>query len=47
MPLSRTYTPATHHSRLGDEFYDVVKAADFPAHILRYRNDDVLSLIHI
>ncbi|RFD18803.1 YdiU family protein [Komagataeibacter melaceti] len=41
MPLSRTYTPATHHSRLGDEFYDVVKAADFPAHILRYRNDDV------
>ena len=41
MPFSDRYAPATHHSRLGDEFYDVVKAADFPAHILRYRNDDV------
>lgn len=41
MPFSDHYTPLTHHSRLGDEFYDVVQAATFPAHILRYRNDDV------
>lgn len=40
MPFSTRYAPATHHSRLGDEFYDVVQAATFPAHILRYRNHD-------
>ncbi|MBR8830257.1 MAG: Protein adenylyltransferase SelO [Chroococcopsis gigantea SAG 12.99] len=27
---------------LGDDFYDEVKAASFPAHILRFRNDDLL-----
>lgn len=41
MPFSDRYIPLTHHSRLGDEFYDAVQAATFPAHILRYRNDDV------
>lgn len=41
MPFSNRYHPATHHSRLGNEFYDVVQAARFPTHILRYRNDDV------
>jgi serine/tyrosine/threonine adenylyltransferase len=29
--------------RLGDEYYDVVPAAKFPQHILRWRNDAVLS----
>ncbi|QIP34125.1 protein adenylyltransferase SelO [Komagataeibacter rhaeticus] len=45
MPFSNHYHPATHHSRLGDEFYDVVQAARFPAHILRYRNNDVAPRI--
>ncbi len=28
--------------RLGDDYYDRVTAADFPAHILRFRNNDLL-----
>ena len=28
--------------RLGDDYYDQVAAAEFPAHILRFRNDDLL-----
>lgn len=28
--------------RLGDDYYDPVVAAEFPAHILRFRNDDLL-----
>ena len=31
--------PALAILELGDEFYDPVKAAGFPAHILRFRND--------
>jgi len=27
---------------LGDDYYDIVAAADFPQHILRFRNDDLL-----
>ncbi|MEM8829720.1 MAG: YdiU family protein, partial [Cyanobacteria bacterium P01_G01_bin.19] len=30
---------------LGDDYYDVVAAAEFPAHWLRFRNDSLLSLI--
>ena len=38
MPVSPTYRASTSHAALGDEFYDVVAAAEFPQHILRYRN---------
>jgi len=30
--------PSTRHAELGPEFYDCVEPAQFPAHILRYRN---------
>lgn len=30
---------------LGTDYYDIVKAADFPEHILRFRNDDLLPLL--
>ena len=33
-----TPTPSTRHADLGAEFYDVVEPANFPTHILRYRN---------
>lgn len=38
MPLSPHYRASTSHAALGPEFYDVVTAAAFPDHILRYRN---------
>lgn len=38
MPLSPNYRASTSHAALGVEFYDVVAAATFPDHILRYRN---------
>ena len=38
MPPSPTYRASTSHAALGPEFYDVVAAATFPQHILRYRN---------
>src|SRR4051812_19515159 len=38
MPVSATYRPAPIHAGLGDRFYDLVEAAVFPAHRLRYRN---------
>ncbi|MGL5167532.1 MAG: protein adenylyltransferase SelO [Afipia sp.] len=38
MPLSPHYRASTSHAALGSEFYDVVAAATFPDHILRYRN---------
>lgn len=38
--LNLTYEPALE--ALGDDYYDVVAAADFPQHILRFRNDDLL-----
>lgn len=38
--LNLTYEPAVEV--LGDDYYDVVKAANFPQHILRFRNDDLL-----
>ncbi|HEY9881510.1 MAG TPA: YdiU family protein [Leptolyngbyaceae cyanobacterium] len=38
--LSLEYVPALES--LGDDYYDVVAAADFPQQILRFRNDDIL-----
>jgi uncharacterized protein YdiU (UPF0061 family) len=38
MPPSAAYRPSTRHADLGDRFYDVVEAATFPAHVLRWRN---------
>jgi uncharacterized protein YdiU (UPF0061 family) len=32
------YRPSTRHADLGPAFFDIVEAAKFPAHILRYRN---------
>ena len=32
------YTPSRQHEALGEGFYDLVDAAKFPKHLLRYRN---------
>ena len=39
--LSLEYVPALES--IGDDYYDVVAAADFPQTILRFRNDDILQ----
>lgn len=39
------YEPA--FERLGDDYYDVVAAAEFPLHILRFRNDQLLTQLGI
>ena len=39
--LNLSYEPAL--ADLGDDYYDVVAAAAFPQHILRFRNDDILQ----
>lgn len=39
--LTLNYEPSIEH--LGDDYYDVVAAAAFPMHELRWRNDDVLQ----
>ena len=39
--LNLNYEPAIE--ALGTDYYDDVIAADFPQHILRFRNDDVLT----
>jgi serine/tyrosine/threonine adenylyltransferase len=39
--LSLKYEPAIE--TLGTDYYDDVAAADFPAHTLRWRNDDILT----
>ncbi|WP_262691881.1 protein adenylyltransferase SelO family protein [Kordiimonas aestuarii] len=39
MPLSKNYKADPAFATLGDGFGDAVEAADFPKHILRYRND--------
>ncbi len=41
--LNLDYEPALE--RLGDDYYDPVPAAEFPQHILRFRNDDLLPLL--
>ncbi|MEM9266323.1 MAG: YdiU family protein [Cyanobacteria bacterium P01_F01_bin.13] len=38
--LNLTYESALES--LGDDYYDIVAAADFPQHVLRFRNDDLL-----
>ncbi|MFM7450213.1 MAG: protein adenylyltransferase SelO [Leptolyngbyaceae cyanobacterium] len=39
--LTLDYEPALE--RLGDDYYDLVPAAEFPQHILRFRNDQLLA----
>ncbi len=39
--LNLTYEPSIEKF-LGDDYYDVVAAAEFPTHLLRWRNDPVL-----
>ncbi|MEL6384180.1 MAG: YdiU family protein [Cyanobacteria bacterium J06626_18] len=39
--LSLDYIPALES--IGDDYYDVVAAAEFPQHTLRFRNDDILQ----
>lgn len=41
--LSLNYEPALES--LGDDYYDEVTAAEFPQHILRWRNDSLLPLL--
>ncbi|MFT3974421.1 MAG: YdiU family protein [Amaricoccus sp.] len=37
--MTPAFRPETIHARLGPAFYDTVRPADFPAAILRFRND--------
>lgn len=41
--LNLNYEPALES--LGDDYYDVVAAAEFPTHVLRFRNDDLLPTL--
>lgn len=41
--LSLNYQPAFEN--LGEDYYDIVAAAEFPRHILRFRNNDLLPQI--
>lgn len=41
--LKLNYEPA--FEALGDDYYDEVAAAEFPEHILRFRNDQLLSIL--
>jgi uncharacterized protein YdiU (UPF0061 family) len=45
MPLSPLYQPDPRYPSLGPEFADPVQAADFPATILRYRNDRAAATV--
>jgi len=38
MSYSAAYRASTRHQELGPDFYDIVRPASFPEHILRYRN---------
>lgn len=38
MPVSSAYKPTPIHDRLGEGFFDLVLPANFPQHIVRYRN---------
>ncbi|PXA90117.1 YdiU family protein [Nostoc sp. 3335mG] len=46
-PQPARYRPRTDILDLGDPFYDEVTAAEFPAHILRFRNDRAAGEIGI
>ena len=39
LPQPAAYRPETAILALGPDFYDPVKAADFPQALLRFRND--------
>lgn len=39
LPQASTYRPETIIHELGGDFYDAVDAAEFPQHIVRFRND--------
>ncbi len=39
MPASEHYRPASRFLELGDGYADIVEAARFPQHVLRFRND--------
>ncbi len=43
--LNLTYETETEY--LGDDYYDIVKAAEFPQLQLRFRNDDVLKILSL
>jgi uncharacterized protein YdiU (UPF0061 family) len=43
--LSCAYEPALE--QLGDDYYDIVAAAEFPLHQLRFRNNDLLPVLGI
>jgi len=45
MPVSPRYRPDPQFPRLGPEFADPVAAADFPATILRHRNDRAAATV--
>ena len=38
MPLSPAFRPSVSHASLGGAFFDKVAAAEFPKHVLRFRN---------
>jgi uncharacterized protein YdiU (UPF0061 family) len=38
MPVSTDFRPSLVHADLGSEFFDKVRPASFPQHVLRYRN---------
>lgn len=44
--LTLNYEPSIERF-LGDDYYDVVAAAEFPQHILRWRNDPVLEQLGV
>ncbi len=46
-PQPARYRPRTDILDLGEPFYDVVTAADFPQHVLRFRNDRAAAEIGI
>ena len=43
--LHLEYEPALEN--LGNDYYDEVAAAEFPQHILRFRNDSLLPLLKL
>ncbi len=45
MPISPSFRPSVSHASLGDAFFDEVAAAEFPRHILRFRNQRAASSV--
>lgn len=44
--LNLEYEPELEH-HLGEDYYDIVAAAEFPIHILRFRNDRLLPILNL